>query len=151
MQAILAPVPCLHLVGALEVIGKHGVVAFGSQAGFFFLNDDGECTFPSGMNVLITASRPELGHAELYNHGYVNFRGNFIRWTFANSRGEHPKPELRPVSTQHDTPFLGFWEVAKLQPLSPPIPLQKFLSASDHKPVVTIPRGPSEVIWDDGD
>jgi hypothetical protein len=54
MQAILAPVPCLHLVGALEVIGKHGVVAFGSQAGFFFLNDDGGGSYLRGGTNICT-------------------------------------------------------------------------------------------------
>ena len=145
-QAILAPVPCVHLVGALEVIGQHGVVAFGSQAGFFFLNKDRESKFPARTNFLITASRPELGHDEFYNHGFVTFRGNFVRWTPANSRGEHPKPELRPISTQRDTPFQGFWEVANLRRPSPEIPLQKLLSASNHKPVLTIPKDPTEVI-----
>jgi hypothetical protein len=44
----------------------HDVVAFGSHADFFFLDANGKCLVPPGMNVLITTSQPEFGHRDLY-------------------------------------------------------------------------------------
>src|SRR6266436_1099275 len=149
MKAILAPVPCLHIFDALKTCAKHGTVAFGSQADFFFQDEHKKCRFPTGTKVLITATRPELAHSNFYKFGTANFRAAFVQWTKANDAGENPSPQLRPLSTIRDTPFFGFWEVSGLEEVIHPIPFQKLFAANSGQSVQTVPRGPIEVIWND--
>ncbi len=103
MKAILAPVPCLHIFDALKTCAKHGTVAFGSQADFFLQDEHKKCRFPTGTKVLITATRPELGHSNFYKFGTANFRAAFVQWTKANDDGEHPSPQLRPLCSISDS------------------------------------------------
>jgi hypothetical protein len=151
MQAILAPVPCIHIFHALETCATYGKVAFGSDIVSFFNDDVGNPIFSVGTAILIAASRPERGHGELYKNGYANFRAEFDQWVPADSQGKHSDPRLRPPSTVGDGPFFGFWEVKGLHALSHPIPLKSlFADGTDHPIKKLPPRGPLKVNWHSG-
>jgi hypothetical protein len=69
VQAILAPVPCIHIFHALETCATYGKVAFGTDAISFFTDEKRNQVFSAGTVVLIAASRPERGHDEFYKNG----------------------------------------------------------------------------------
>lgn len=105
---LLAPVPCCHLPSAIETCEAQGRVAFASQKWELF-ERDGPRTPATGWDVLIFASRPELGFPSDYRDrvSRVAFSGSFFRWVRAH-RGRHPEPRVRPVSTETDTEVAGF-------------------------------------------
>ena len=145
MQAILAPVPCIHLFHALETCATYGRVAFGSDAASFFEDDKGKSIFAVGTPVLIAASSPKFGHRELYKSGYATFRAEFAQWVAA-PQGKHSDPRVRPPSTADDSSFRGFWEVTRLHVLSDPIPRKHlFAYGTDHPIMKLPPRGPIKV------
>jgi hypothetical protein len=131
---------------ALETCAVFGNVAFGSDAVSFFTNSEGNQVFAMGTVVLITASRPERGHGELYKNGFANFRAEFAKWIPADAQGKHPDPRIRPMSTVGDGPFFGFWEVTGLQPLLNPISFTE-LSSAGKKHLIAPPLGPLKVNW----
>jgi hypothetical protein len=149
VQAILAPVPCIHIFHGLETCATYGKVAFGSNAASFFEDEKGKSAFDAGTPVLIAASRPKFGHDELYKNGYATFRAVFAQWV-AVSHGKHSDPRVRPPSTAGDSPFRGFWEVTCLHLLSDPIPRKNLFADGTYHPIKKLPpRGPLKVNWHD--
>jgi hypothetical protein len=147
VQAILAPVPCIHIFHALETCAKYGNVAFGTDAVSFFTDEKRNQVFSADTVVLIAASRPERGHGELYKKGYANFRAEFDQWVPADPQGKHLELRLRPPSTVGDGPFFGFWQVKGLHALSNPIPFKNLFADGKDHPITMPPRGPLKVNW----
>ena len=144
---LLAPVPCLHLPSAMETCAIQGRVAFATQKAELF-EADTALTPASGWNVLIYASRPDLGVPQGYRNrvSRVSFSAVFVAWVRADRHGRHPNPSVRPVSTEDDTPVMGFWEIADLQPLDQLVPLTTFRTAANGRRVNREPRGPI-IVW----
>jgi hypothetical protein len=105
---LLAPVPCRHLLGALETCRLVGCVAFASDRWEIF-EGPGACV-EAGFAVLIYASRPEFGDpGHLFIPARASIVDTFVRWVRADPRsGTHPNPNVRPASTEADTPVIGF-------------------------------------------
>lgn len=137
-DALLAPVPCVHLYSALNLAQQGSFVAFGTNARGTFVNpsadpndlhEDDHRVF-EGTPVYIYPSRPELGNpGGLFKGPYVVAQATFVRWQQANKRGKHALgPHIRPESTLvpivGDSEWDGFWEVAELKLLDVPKKLQ---------------------------
>jgi hypothetical protein len=144
---LLAPVPCRHLSGVLEVCRTAGRVAFASNRWEVF-EGAGTCV-EAGWAVAIYASRPELGDPDhLFIPARASLVGTFVSWVRADPRfGRHPNSNVRPVSTGTDIPVIGFWEVKDLRRLASDrcIPLSIFQTATNNRPISRPPLGPTIV------
>ncbi|OUL34233.1 hypothetical protein BV372_14375 [Nostoc sp. T09] len=123
--AILAPVPEIHLLSALETIDKLEnelsdeiiKIAFGSMAFEVFRKAD-ELRGDKEVEVLIYASQS----LDQPLNSEASWQGLYIG--HANSRnGRYPgKSKFRPPSTATDKPtWAVFWEVQELKRLKSPI------------------------------
>jgi hypothetical protein len=124
--AILAPVPEMHLLSAMEVMAQlesqqgdeQTKIAFGSMDFELFRKID-ESRTGENVKVLIYASH---SNAEQPFYSQVSWEGAYIG--HVNSRnGRYPgKAKFRPPSTASDKPtWAVFWEVQDLKPLACPI------------------------------
>jgi len=124
--AILAPVPEMHLLSALETMDKLEnelsdetiKVAFGSMAFEVFRKAD-ELRGEKTVEVLIYASESDIDQPL---NSEASWRGLYIG--HANSRnGRYAgKSKFRPPSTASDKPrWAVFWEVQELTRLTTPI------------------------------
>ena len=123
---MLAPVPCIHLLSAVDVCQRERRVAFATNLeGWFEQQDDDSLRPEEGWPVLIYASRPEIGdkaaNQKIFTPSGVSFFATYAGWTQASAQGKHPNPEIRPTSTETDTETFGFWEVTNLCRLPRPI------------------------------
>jgi hypothetical protein len=151
--ALLAPVPCCHLGSALH--SEHGFkpderVAFGSNAIDVFMRD-GQPALPSGLPVLVYASRPEFGdEAHLFKGRAVGVQARYIKWQPADNRGRHPDKAVRPLSTELDGPAFGFWEITDLRKMAVIRSVNLLRYWGNQKRIEDKPRQPRLVDMPDG-
>ncbi|WP_224095673.1 hypothetical protein [Nostoc sp. MS1] len=124
--AILAPVPEMHLLSAMEVMaqlaGEQGdekpKIAFGSMDFELFRKID-ESRTGKNVKVLIYAS-----HSDAEQPFYSQASWEAVYIGHVNSRnGRYPgKAKFRPPSTASDKPtWAVFWEVQDLKPIACPV------------------------------
>ncbi|MBW4565393.1 MAG: hypothetical protein KME32_30780 [Mojavia pulchra JT2-VF2] len=149
--AILAAVPEMHLISAVETIAKLEdessdeeiiKVAFGSMAFEVFRKAD-ELRGGKAVEVLIYASHSD-GDQPL--HSEVSWQGLYIG--HVNSRnGRYPgKAKFRPPATATDKPTWAiFWELQELKQLKTPIAIAslKALGKKSNYTSRFIPEEPS--------
>jgi hypothetical protein len=103
----------------------------------------------ANWTVMIYASRPELGDpSHLFIPARASLVGTFVSWVRADPRsGRHPNLNVQPVTTETDTPVIGFWEVRDLCQLPPEqcIPLLRFHTAANNRRITRPPLGPTVV------
>lgn len=147
--AILAPVPEMHLLSAMETIAnlEHKLsdetvkTAFGSMDFELFRKVD-ELRGDKNVEVLIYASHSD---ADQPLDSEASWHGLYIG--HVNSRnGRYPgKAQFRPPSTATDKPtWASFWEVQDLKPLTSPrkIGFLKGLGKKSYYNSRFIPEGP---------
>lgn len=135
---LLAPVPLVHLLSAVES-GMPSEVAFGSDKDQLFSKLGAG---PKGMRVWIYASM--TGSASLADPARRRQRVCFVGDFGGSTPGLSHKSldEVRPVSAKRsDSPWTLLWLVRNLQPIEPQL-YRKFLSAKTGKPLAKEPQGP---------
>lgn len=146
--ALLAPVPCVHMEAALQACRDTGLVAFGTGKKSLFVDLD-ECPLIGpGLPVLVYVSQTGITTGKEAGASYlrgpiVSYEGTFAKWRAADRQGRHPDQAVRPITTGDDTAWMGFFEVADLQPCK--VPLSALTWNSGGKSVTSPPRGPDLV------
>jgi hypothetical protein len=147
--AILAPVPEMHLLSAIENIARLKnelsdeliKTAFGSRDFELFRKAD-ELRVDQSIEVFIYASKSS---ADQPLNSEASWHGLYIG--HVNSRnGRYPgNPKFRPPSTITDKPDSAiFWEVQDLKPLTPPIKIGSLRGLNTKQSYSSrfIPEGP---------
>jgi hypothetical protein len=147
-MALLGPVPCAHIAGALEAGQTHGRVAFGTMLKELFVDSTSDAPLvPQGLRVLIYVSKTGIEQpfaAQFFAGPCATFEGTFLRWRNADQKtGRHPDPSVRPISTEPDSAWMGFYEVADLCPCT--VPLTSFRWVGSGRRVESAPRRPGLV------
>ena len=131
-SAFVAPVPYMHLNGALEILETKAVALFGTEAFDFFQDVE------VGAKVLIYRSHDEaeplVSHQGIYK-GYV---GNMTEMR----RLEHAG--FRPPTTAGER-WAMYWKCSDIQLLAEPIALGDIQLASG-KYMTTYPHGPLAIV-----
>jgi hypothetical protein len=148
-KALLAPVPYSRMAEALVTCQRRGLVAFGTMKKTVFISRERRTPLlPCGARVLIHVS--ETGAHEpaalRFLKGLVaSYQATFQRWQDADPEtGKHPDPSVRPLSTDSDGAWLGFYEVSDLVPCHVPLHLLRW--ARNGRLVKSPPHGPDLVI-----
>jgi hypothetical protein len=112
-------------------------VAFASDAVAVFENQDHTPKDFSGYRVLLYATKPQHGAAELFVPEKASFEGIFVGWVRADPQGRHHDPSVRPLTTIEDGPVIGFWEIAELTRLAKEqyVPLSSMYPLGTGKPL----------------
>ena len=83
--------------------------------------DETEPPIWNGLRLLIYVSMSGIGTAfdgtasAFLKGAIASFEGVFLRWQDADRHGRHPNPAVRPISTQDDDAWMGFYEVTDLK------------------------------------
>jgi hypothetical protein len=136
---LLAPVPLLHLLSAVEN-GMLDKIVFGSEKDELFAKLVADVT--TDMRVWIYASKTEsekLDPARLQRVCFVGDYGGSTETGLSYS----VLHELRPPSAKtSDSSWMVLWLVKNLQPIDPPRFYRNFLTAKTGKPLANVPQGP---------
>ena len=131
-SSFLAPVPYMHLDGAIEILKGKPFVLFGTEA-FKFFQDVEE-----GARALIYRSHedadPVISHQGIYR-GYVGDLGEMRRLE---------RDGFRPATTSGES-WGMYWKCSDIQLLPHPIPFGQVQLAS-RKYLKCYPRGPAEIV-----
>lgn len=142
---MLLSVPAVHLASALTSSAGQ-TIAFSTNVIELFIDANEKQKLDEGLPVLIYASLPQAGNAELFAHGAVVARADFVRWRRADKNGVHPGGSaVRPISTKHDGPTAGFIEVGNLQLLPTPLKILDACRRAGGSKFSAdfVPRGPT--------
>lgn len=136
---LLAPVPLVHLLSAIEN-GMPSKVAFGSEKDQFFGGLGPNVT--TGMRVWIYASKTGSENLDPARRQRVCFIGDFGGST-ETGLSYASLHEVRPPSAKtSDSPWMLLWLVTNLQAINPPRFYHDFLCAKKGKPLAKEPEGP---------
>ncbi|HEY1935085.1 MAG TPA: hypothetical protein VGG99_24025 [Acetobacteraceae bacterium] len=139
LHDLLAPVPLVHLLSAIED-GMPSEVAFGSEKDQFFGKLGADVI--TGMRVWIYASKTGSANLDPAIRQRVCFVGNFGGSTEAGL-SYSSLHEVRPSSAKTgDSSWIVLWLVRNLQSIDPPRFYGDFLSAKTKKPLAKEPAGP---------
>ncbi len=135
---LLAPVPLVHLLSAIEN-GMPSEVAFGSEKDRLFGKLGADVT--TGMRVWIYASKTESKNLDPARCQRVCFIGDFGGST-ETGLSYSSLQEVRPPSAKtSDSSWKLLWLVRNLQSIDPPRYYNAFLSKTG-KPLAKEPEGP---------
>ncbi len=136
---LLAPVPLIHLLSAIED-GLSNEVAFGSEKKYLF--DKLGANVTAGMRVWIYASKTESDNLDPARCQRVCFVAEFGGST-ETGLSYSTLQDIRPLSAKKgDSTWILLWLVKNLQPIAPVRFYSDFISAKTKKPLVKEPRGP---------
>ena len=136
---LLAPVPLVHLLSAIED-GMPGEVAFGSEKDQLFGKLGADVT--TGMRVWIYASKTGSENLDSARRQRVCFVGDFGGST-ETGLSYSSLHEVRPSSAKTgDSSWILLWLVKNLRSIDPPRFYSDFLSAKSKKPLAEEPEGP---------
>ena len=130
--SLLAPIPVMHLRGAIEILQTKEFALFGSEA-FDVLNDTA-----SGTKVLIYASHDEAEPIVSYVGTFSGIVGDPMEMRKLEKAG------YRPGTTEGEK-WSFYWKIKEIEPLSTPIPLSEIQLASGRY-LNGYPRGPLHVL-----
>jgi len=137
---LLAPVPLVHLLSAIEN-GMTSKVAFGSEKDQFFGKLGADVS--TGMRVWIYASKTGSENLDPAKRQRVCFVGDFGGST-ETGLSYSSLHEVRPPSAKTGDNSWGLlWLVRNLQTIDPPRFYSDFRSAKAGKPLAKEPLGPT--------
>lgn len=153
MEALLTPIPAIHIEEGEAVFAEYGRVAFGSDAWELFdrLRQEGA---DKGLPVLIyasaTGSQSRSSPFALHKVVCSAMLDGFEE----GHGGRHKRPHLRTkTALATDSSFVLFWEVVALKRLEPPINLNSLrplqAKGKTGKVLTEAPRGPIRVWLDE--
>ena|ERR1700722_2066759 len=139
LSDLLAPVPLVHLLSAIET-GMNRKVAFGSEKGQLFgkLRAD----VATGMRVWIYASKTGSENLDPAKRQRVCFVGEFGGSTETGLSYSSLHEVRPPTAKSSDSSWGLLWLVTNLQPIDPPRFYSEFLSAKTGKRLAKEPIGP---------
>lgn len=131
-SAFIAPIPYMHLEGAIEILKEKPFTLFGTEAFDFFQE------VKEGARVLIYRSHEEAEPIVSYEgiyRGYVGDSGEMRRLTMEG---------FRPATTAGES-WAMYWKCSDIRALPSPLPLGSVQLASG-KYLTAYPRGPMAIV-----
>ena len=131
-SSFLAPIPYMHLDGAIEILKEKPFALFGTEAYDFFLDVE------VGAKVLIYRSHEDADPVVTYQGIYCGYIGDMGEMRRLERQG------FRPETTVGEQ-WGMYWRCSDIEILPEPLPFREVQLGSGNY-LSSYPRGPIEII-----